>query len=274
MPSIRSFDNTKIYYVFHKGKRDTLLFVHGWPHNHTVWEKEIKHFSKKGFATIALDLRGHGLSGRPKSKSSYTMESFAKDIKAIILALDIKHPILIGHSFGGMILLKFEELFPKSARCLIFVDTTYENPLKDLPIIKYLNLTPFTRYLLDHILEHKHLQKKLFREIDFSILKTHSDLYCWIKGAKNTSLDSLLLCLKDMLDFNERSILSKTTIPCLIIEGEKDHKTPLKVAKYMQKKIPGSDLAVIRGATHDTNIRNPRQVNRVIEAFLYHQGIG
>ena len=268
MPKISSFDNIKIYYAFHKGAKDTIIFVHGWPHNHTVWDREIKHFSKKGYCTIALDLRGHGMSGKPTKPSEYKMEHFAKDIKQIIVKNKVKNPILIGHSFGGMVLLKFEELFPRLAKCLILIGTTYENPLKDLPILKFFDLTSLTKHILKYILEHEHIQNKHFKEVEFSEMKNHSDLFYWIKGAENTPLNSLLLCLKDMLDFDESKLLNKINIPCLLIEGEKDFNTPKDVALKMHKKIKKSKLYIIKNATHDTIIQNSKKVNDAIENFL------
>ena len=48
---MKSFDNTKLYYIYNKrGKYvNTLIFLHGWGHNHTVWKKEIEFFNKKGY---------------------------------------------------------------------------------------------------------------------------------------------------------------------------------------------------------------------------------
>lgn len=268
MPALNSFDNTKIHYVFHKGKKGTIIFVHGWPHNHTVWGKEIKFFSKKNYCTVALDLRGHGMSGKPIKLSAYKMENFAKDIQQIMIKNKIKNPVLVGHSFGGMVMLKFAELFPSAAKCLIFIDTTYENPLKDIPILKFFKLTNLTKHLLAYILEHEHLQNKHFKEINFSRLKNRSDLFYFIKGAENTSLDGLLSCLKNMLEFNESRILARINIPCLLIEGEKDYETPMDAALYMNKRIKNSKLIIIKNAAHDNNIRNSKKINKLIEEFL------
>ncbi len=268
MPAINSFDNTKIHYAYHKGKKDTIIFVHGWPHNHTVWDKEVKFFSKKDYCTIAPDLRGHGMSGKPIKLSAYKIGNFAKDIQQIITKNKIRNPILVGHSFGGMILLKFAELFPSAAKCLILIDTTYENPLKDMPILKFFKLTNLTKHLLTRILGNRHLQNKHFKEVEFSRLKNRSDFFYFIRGAENTPLDSLLSCLKGMLEFDESRILAKIKIPCLLIEGEKDHKTSMGVALHMNKRIKKSKLVVIKNATHDNNIRNSKKINKLIEQFL------
>lgn len=141
-----------------------------------------------------------------------------------------------------------------------------------MPILKFFKLTPLTKNLLQHILNNKLLQQKHFREINFSKWKGHSDLFNWIKGAENTPLNSLLSSLKDMLDFDEHRILTKINIPCLIIEGEKDFKTPKAVAVSMHNKIKNSELSFIKDATPDTNIQNASEINKIIEKFLVKVG--
>ena len=64
MKSIKSFDGTKISYIVHHGK-EYLVFLHGLGCNHTFLKYEIKYLRKKGYGVVALDLRGHGSSGKP-----------------------------------------------------------------------------------------------------------------------------------------------------------------------------------------------------------------
>ena len=79
---------------------------------------------------------------------------------------------------------------------------------------------------------------------------------------------SVNLGFKDMLDFDESKILNKIHIPCLLIEGEKDFKTPKDVALNMHKKLKKSELYFIKNATHDTNIQNTKKINKIIEKFM------
>ena len=267
---MKSFDNTKLYYIYNKrGKYvNTLIFLHGWGHNHTVWKREIEFFNKKGYNTLALDLRGHGKSGKPKNLADYSMHNFAKDINEIIKKEKIENPVLIGHSLGSMIVLKFMELFPKKAKKIILIDTTYRNPWKDIQIRKQIKLSNFNRNLFKHIFKNRKLRKRHFKEVDFSKMRGHTDLFYFIKGAKETPMVSILACLMDMLNFDESNILKKIDTPTLIIEGKSDYKIPVNVAREMHKNIKNSKLSIIKGATHDTNILKPIKVSREIDKFL------
>ncbi len=265
---IKSFDDSCIYYNINKKGNKFLIFLHGWPLNYTVWKKELGYFKKRGYSTIAPDLRGHGKSDKPERLQDYTFDKFAKDIDIIAKKERAKDFVLIGHSFGGMIALAYYSLFPQKVKALILLDTIYENPLKHLPLIKHLHLTSFTENFLKFILNNTKIKKKHFPYIDFSKFKDHNDFFYWLKGAEVTPLKSNLACLEEVIEFNQRRVLSKINIPTLIIEGSKDYKTPLDEVKKMAEKIKKAKLKIISGTGHDTNIRRSGEVEKIIFEFL------
>ncbi|HIH42986.1 TPA: alpha/beta hydrolase [Candidatus Woesearchaeota archaeon] len=285
---LTSFDRCKIYYRISKAdsksigdrkstnnrksrtnpKKLFLVFLHGWPHNHTVWNKELRFFEKLGYSTIAVDLRGHGKSDKPERLEDYSFDKFAKDINLIIKKEKISKFALIGHSFGGMIALSYYSLYPANIKSLVLLDTIYENPLKHATFLKYFKLTTFTEGLLKFILSNEKIQKTHFAYVNFSKFKDHSDFYYWIKGAETTPIKSVLSCMEQMIRFDRTDVLRKINIPTLILEGEKDTKTSLNDVKAMAKMIKTSTLRVIPGATHDTNIRNTCIVESEISTFL------
>jgi len=268
--SIDSFDRTKIYYYIKRSKRRSpfLFFIHGWPHNHTVWKKELSFFEDNGYSVVALDLRGHGKSSKPNNASEYKIENFSRDIEAIREKEKISSLIIIGHSFGGMVAFSYYSLFPETVKALILLDTIYENPLKHISFLKNFNLTQLTRHLLQFIIKNTSLKEQHFQEIDFSKFKDHNDFYYWLRGAKVTPIKSIVACLEEMVDFNKKKLLKKINVPTLIIEGEKDTKTPIVDVKIMAKKIRGAELKIIRGASHDTNIRRSHEVEEIIQEFI------
>tara|TARA_Y100000310_G_scaffold345831_1_gene470789 strand:+ start:12326 stop:13135 length:810 start_codon:yes stop_codon:yes gene_type:complete len=267
MKEFNSFDGINIRYTYQKGKRETLIFLHGWPHNHTVWKKQSAYFLKKGYGVVLVDLRGHGLSDKPM-KGKYTFSHFSKDIHGLIKHEQIRDAILIGHSFGGMMILKYLEMFPKSVQGAVCIGTTYEDPLREIPILKHLHLTPLMICLTHFFLKFLEIGKEPKKSIDYSSMKISSDIYYWIQGVRTTPLVSVLACLKEMLRFDHYSVLQKIHIPVLILQGEYDFKTPHNLANMMYKKIKQSKLVIIKKATHDMNLQNPDEVNEQIYKFL------
>ena len=112
---LKSFDGTKIYYNYSRGSKEpTLVFLHGIGGNWTVWKKEIEFFQKEGFSTIALDLRGHGMSEAPEPEERYKISYFSKDVHAILKKENITYFVLIGHSLGGAVALTYCQLYSQN----------------------------------------------------------------------------------------------------------------------------------------------------------------
>ena len=88
--------------VFLEGnsKNQSILFLHGFPYDHTMWKEQVEVLSKKYFC-ITYDIRGLGDS--PVGDGQYTMESFVDDLETIINELKLEKPILCGLSMGGYI---------------------------------------------------------------------------------------------------------------------------------------------------------------------------
>lgn len=73
-----------------------LLFVHGTGHNLEVWNPLVEQL-RGVFRMVAFDLRGHGQT----PAESQDAEQYWRDIAALIPALGLKNPLLVGHSTGG-----------------------------------------------------------------------------------------------------------------------------------------------------------------------------
>ena len=86
-----------------------LLFIHGTLHTATCWEVHfLDYFAQHGFASHALNLRGHGNSeGREKLRWT-RIADFVEDVSNAVQQLP-SPPILIGHSMGGFIIQKYLE---------------------------------------------------------------------------------------------------------------------------------------------------------------------
>jgi len=107
------------YSVSGKGE-PTLVFAHGWSCDRSVWNKQVDHFNKK-YQVVALDLAGHGMSGR--QRKVYSQEAFGEDIAAVVRAVKCRKVILIGHSMSGTGILEANLLLKGKVSGLIAIDT-------------------------------------------------------------------------------------------------------------------------------------------------------
>ncbi|GAA0116985.1 alpha/beta fold hydrolase [Clostridium senegalense] len=87
-----------------KGKK-TIVFLHGWPGSHKLFEYQFDQLPKMGYRCIGIDQRGFGKSDKPFT--GYDYNRLADDVKAVIEALDLKNVILSGHSTGGAIAIRY-----------------------------------------------------------------------------------------------------------------------------------------------------------------------
>lgn len=85
--------------------KETILFLHGWPGNHKLFEYQFNYFSKLGYRCIGLDQRGFGESDKPAT--GYDYDTLSDDVKCIVEELQLKDVTLVGHSTGGAIAIRY-----------------------------------------------------------------------------------------------------------------------------------------------------------------------
>ena len=84
---------------------ETILFLHGWPGSHKLFEYQFNELGKNGFRCIGLDQRGFGYSDKPVS--GYDYNTLSDDVRCVIDKLGLKGITLAGHSTGGAIAIRY-----------------------------------------------------------------------------------------------------------------------------------------------------------------------
>ena len=116
----RSADGVRIAYEVRGKGSLALVFVHGWSCNRGFWAGQMKLFSSQ-FKVVAVDLAGHGDSGRNREK--WTIQSYGDDVAAVVKKLNLKRVILVGHSMGGDVIPEAALRLPGRVVGLIWLDT-------------------------------------------------------------------------------------------------------------------------------------------------------
>jgi pimeloyl-ACP methyl ester carboxylesterase len=98
----------------------SMLFVHGWGCDHTFFTPQANFFSGS-HRIVSVDLRGHGKSDAPKQ--NYTMAAYADDLAWLARELDLKKPVIVGHSMGGNVALEFAARYPHIPAAIVMVDS-------------------------------------------------------------------------------------------------------------------------------------------------------
>ena len=236
--------------VFLEGnsKNKSIIFIHGFPYDHTMWKAQIDELSKNCFC-VAYDIRGLGES--PVGDGQYTMESFVDDLETIIDELKLDKPVLCGLSMGGYIGLRAIERFEEDNN---------EGKLKRAAAIKRINiegLAPFAKDFITNCFGDNYKQHNK-DEFEKRIAKSSGFDPVGVKGS--------LLAMLGRNDTTE--YLSNIKIPVLVICGENDALTPSLVMKAMADKINGAEFVIVKNSGHMSPIENQIKVNEAIKKFL------
>ncbi|MDH4246190.1 MAG: alpha/beta hydrolase [Deltaproteobacteria bacterium] len=102
MPLIEVGQSVRLHYQ-DEGKGRPLVFIHGFGGGTEWWAPLVKTLVRR-FRCVTLDLRGHGESDKPDV--GYTIADMAKDVAALLEALDLRDVVLVGHSMGAAVAMR------------------------------------------------------------------------------------------------------------------------------------------------------------------------
>jgi pimeloyl-ACP methyl ester carboxylesterase len=94
----------------------SVLLIHGWSGNHMCWRHQVESALVEEFRVVALDLRGHGMSGRSLDASRYQDPGlWAADVAAVIEQLYLDRPTVVGWSYGGFVICDYVRVHGQGA---------------------------------------------------------------------------------------------------------------------------------------------------------------
>lgn len=108
----------------------TLIFVHGWANDRSIWDAQVAHFSTK-YEVVNVDLPSFGDSGSDRER--YTMASFGEDIATVIRKLDIDEAVLVGFSMGAPVVIEAANKVPERVAGVVLVDQLQDIEAKTSP---------------------------------------------------------------------------------------------------------------------------------------------
>lgn len=125
-----------------QGKENgTVLLLHGKNFFGAYWKNTIRLLTENGYRVIVPDQIGFGKSSKPNIH--YSFHLMAANTKKLLDNLGIKQAVVVGHSMGGMVAIRFALMYPETVAKLVL-----ENPigLEDYrPIIPYASVEELYR---------------------------------------------------------------------------------------------------------------------------------
>lgn len=101
------------------GSGPPIILVHGLASSYTIWDLVAPRLAAR-FRVVALDQRGHGRSDKPDG--AFDLSTYAGDLRAFVAALGLGRVLLVGHSWGGNVVLQCGVEAPELTAGLVLVD--------------------------------------------------------------------------------------------------------------------------------------------------------
>lgn len=239
-----------------KGEGKSILLLHGWASKLDFFGPIIENLSRSN-KVYAIDLPGFG--GTDEPKEPWNVDNYVDFVIEFIEKMNIQELSLLGHSFGGRVIIKLvnRENLKFKVDKLVLVDSAGIKPqLKKKAtmktrIYKFLKIFVGNKFVLKIFPNALNNLKKKFGSADY-------------RNATPIMRDTLVKTVNEDLT----DLLPNIKQSTLLIWGENDTATPLEDAKKMESLIKDSGLVTIKGAGHFSFAEQPALVNRVLESFF------
>ena len=272
MPYLTMSDGVKLYYE-ESGRGETIVISHGMNSSHLVIKEFIDQF-KGNYRLVCYDHRGHGASDR--ATKHMNLQTLARDLRELILGLELDNVTVIGHSMGGSTIFSYVNQFGcERLKRIVDVDMSPcgrnsdwrggiaqgrwsdEDFMRDMDRI--FDSPGYAEWYLD---------KTMMSPALASTPPEYEDAMVALCGQ---GLDALTMASMwfSLYRTDFRPMLDKITVPFLYVMPE----TPLftmECVEYLREKIRGEFCLEndFPGTTHSILVQAPRQVAERVKAFI------
>lgn len=239
-----------------EGEGEVLLLLHGWGTNITLFEGIRKHCSVK-YRVIAPDLPGFGQSDEPKEP--WCVDDYADFVAEFCRRLGIASAILLGHSFGGRIIIKLlsRENCPIKVEKVILTGSAGIKPQQSEKAKK-----KAAAYQRGKAFLSSKPMKALFPNAIENYRKKHGS------ADYNAASPMMRQVLVKVVNEDLAPLLPLVKQEVLLIWGENDDATPLSDGQRMEKEMPNAGLAVLPNSGHYAFLEQQYTFLRIISSFL------
>jgi 3-oxoadipate enol-lactonase len=255
-------NNGRFHFV-ENGKGQSLLLVHGYPLDHSMWQGQITGLADVS-RVIAPDLRGFGQSD--VISGTATMAQMADDLATMLDTLEIEQPVVFcGLSMGGYVAWQFALRHGQRLAKLILCDT---RAVADTP-----QAAAGRRETADRVLSEgskvaaEALVPKLFAPATYQAQPAIVEATRQV--ILRTKPEGIAAALRGMAERPDvTSQLVQIDVPALVLCGQHDGISPPAEMRQIASVLPRAEYVEIANAGHMSPLEQPAVVNRAIRSFL------
>jgi pimeloyl-ACP methyl ester carboxylesterase len=242
------------------GQGAALLLLHGFLCDSRCWRCQLSGLSER-FRVVAWDAPGAGSSSDPPERFSTT--DYARCLAGFLDALSITRAHVVGLSWGGILAQEFCRLCPERLRALVLAGTyagwkgslaepvwreRLEACLRDstgAPDALVATLLPgmFSAGVSEEVRQELAALMLEFHPVGFRVMARSS------------------------AEMDTRELLPRIDVPTLVLWGEDDRRSSLRIAEQLHAALPSAELAIIPKAGHVSNMEQPDAFNAHVRRF-------
>jgi pimeloyl-ACP methyl ester carboxylesterase len=264
-------DSIQIFYQEY-GQGIPVIFIHGWPLNHEMWEYQILELSKHNIRCIAYDRRGFGKSDRPWQ--GYDYDTLADDLHELITQLDLSKVVLIGFSMGGGEVARYIGKYGTGKLSKVaFISSVTPCKMKSAN-----NPDGSTKETIDATIDAIKKDRpaflagfgKKFYGVDETHQSVSQELLNWnqnlcLMSSAKASID----CVHAFSETDFSYDLQKIDIPVLIIHGDADKIVPISGSgNKTAELIKQAKYIVYHDSPHGLFITDKEKLNKDLLDFI------
>ena len=246
-----------------------IVLVHGHSEDLHTWNQLAKHLVES-FRVIRFDLRRHGLTG-PATDNEYRIENYVSDLSMVIEHLGIDRFILVGHSMGGRISVKYTMGNPERVSSLILISASGAPRKENTPQPMALRLmrNPLGRFLVKRIWSRNMAKKSLVDMVfDESSITDEEIDRMWELSKYPGSMDAMFREFAETWgDFNP-SEMGGITTNTLLIWGEGDTICPESMGEWYDSHLPNSTMVRLPNIGHNPHFECPGRCFGEISSWM------
>jgi pimeloyl-ACP methyl ester carboxylesterase len=216
---------------------------------------------------IALDLRGHGDS-TPAEPPIYTYDAYLQDLRAVFAAEQMTIPILMGHSMGGMLLVKYAGTWPQEVQALIVCDA---RPIYSPDVADSLRQTGRRRGR-EYPTQEDYIAHFRIRPDG---LRAPHDVHQYIarhagrqlpQGTWAHKIDRRVYAQRESID--TLPFWRRITCPVLFLRAEQISRLPIAQMQLIKEACPQVEFVEVANAGHHLILDQPEQTVLLVQEFF------
>ena len=249
-----------------------VLFIHGWPLNHEMWEYQLAELPKHNLRCIAYDRRGFGKSDR--TWESYDYDTLADDLNELITQLNLAKVTLVGFSMGGGEIARYIGKYgTDKIEKVVLISSVTPYMLKTNDNIEGVKKEMFDE-MVDKITADRPEFLKEFGKQFYGVNMLNKPISMAMLEWNQTqclmsSLNATVDCLRSFSETDFRNDLKAIDIPVLIIHGDADKTVPINVSgDKTAALLPNAKYIVYTNAPHGLFITEKEKLNADLLSFI------